>query len=344
MGNRDITWACSRCSATFSTRAGLAAHLTAAHGPNRSKSPPILGLAVRPSVSAVPAGPPAKGPRQADARSLRQPEADAPVVEVRQTPPVAASVPAKPSAKELPQPDASLERQPEPHERAADLARQPAPDAPVVEVRQTPPVAPAMPAKPSAMELPQPDAGLARRSAPDVPAASLARRPEPPAPVIAAREAPSVAPALQPARRSPSSDRRTLLWFAVAVLCVAAVGIGSVVRHQIAPALTRQPTPFTQLYFSDPDSLPKALRVSLPNRFSFTVVNREGHDSAYAYVVTLATSSGSSTVAEGRIDLRNGRGATIGVDVSPTRRATEYVVTVSLVGRAKMIRFRAASP
>lgn len=133
----------------------------------------------------------------------------------------------------------------------------------------------------------------------------------------------------------------------LAVLCVVVGGLGFAFRHEIAHgvafAMTSQPAPFTQLYFSDPNDLPTSLSLSRPNRFGFTVVNDEGSATTYSYVVTLASSNTSSTIARGRIRLGDNKAATTLVNVSPTRRATMYLITVKLVGRAEMIRFGGVS-
>jgi len=197
------------------------------------------------------------------------------------------------------------------------------------------PSVPTVPSETSAREPRQPDADLARQS-------------EPAATAVAAGEKPTAAPTLQDHRRIPTSALRTLRWVAVAVICIAAAAALGIafhhqIAHQIALAVTRQPTPFTELYFSNPQALPASLSRSAPNVFGFTVVNHEGHDTVYSYVVTLASSHGSSTIAEGRIDLTKNRGATRLVNVRPTRRSTEYLITVNLLGRTEMIRFRGVS-
>jgi hypothetical protein len=158
MGDRGITWACSSCGASFSTRAALTAHVAVVHGGHPSTNAPSHDL-VEPSVSAVPSETAAREPRQPD----------------------------------------------------ADLAGQSEPDA----------------------------TGLA------------------------AGEKSGAAPTLQPHRRIPTSTLRTLGWVAVAAICIAAPGLGIAfphqIAHQIALAVTRQPTPFTELYFSDPNGLPGSL-------------------------------------------------------------------------------------
>lgn len=107
--------------------------------------------------------------------------------------------------------------------------------------------------------------------------------------------------------------------------------------------MTRQPTPFTELYFSDAKSLPKSLSLSSPNPFRFTVVNHEGHDAVYSYAVTLASSHGVSTIAQGRIHLRSNNASTTIVNVRPIWGDTDYRVSVNLMGRTQSIWFRGAS-
>ena len=183
---------------------------------------------------------------------------------------------------------------------------------------------------------------------PRQPDADLALQSETEATAVAPGEMPTATPTPQPHRPIPTSAHRTLLWVAVVVICIAAAAALGIafphqIAHQIALSVTRQPTPYTELYFSDPQSLPASLSLSAPNLFGFTVVNHEGHDTVYSYVVTLASSYGSSTIAQGRIDLRNNMEATRLVNVRPTRRATEYWITVNLLGRIETIRFRGVS-
>jgi hypothetical protein len=147
---------------------------------------------------------------------------------------------------------------------------------------------------------------------------------------------------------TPTSPRRAPRWVALAaVFAVVAAGLGIAfphqIAHQIALAVTRQPTPFTELYFSDPNGLPKSLSLARPNVFRFTVVNHEGHDTIYSYVVTLSSSHGGSTIAQGRIQLKNNTSATRLINVHASRSETEYVTTVNLVGRTQVIRFRGVS-
>lgn len=135
-------------------------------------------------------------------------------------------------------------------------------------------------------------------------------------------------------------------WVAAAAVCIAVGGLVIVLPDQIGLARTSaplpSPEPFTELHFSESKAPPRLLSLSGPSVFGFTVVNHEGHDGAYSYVVTLADPHGSSTIAQGSVELRNDTAATRLVSVPPpARRGSEYLVTVSLQGRSEKIWFRA---
>jgi hypothetical protein len=136
-------------------------------------------------------------------------------------------------------------------------------------------------------------------------------------------------------------------WVALAAACTVAIALGIAfphqIAHQIALSTTREPTPFTELYFSDPNSLPRLLSISRPNIFGFTVVNHEGRSATYSYVVTLASSHGASSIAHGRVDVKDNEHDTIVISMGSIRRATQYSITVSLLGRSEAIWFRAVS-
>jgi len=148
-------------------------------------------------------------------------------------------------------------------------------------------------------------------------------------------------------RSRTASMLRLLRWVAVVAICIAAAGLGRAfphqIAHQIAISITRQPAPYTELYFSNPQALPTSLSLSRLNLFKFTIVNHEGHDTIYSYVVTLASSHGAATIARGRIDVGNGMKATRVVNVVPIRPATKYVVTTALRGRLETIHFAGVS-
>lgn len=134
-------------------------------------------------------------------------------------------------------------------------------------------------------------------------------------------------------------------WLILAALCVTVVGLAFAypreIRHQLAISFSRQPTPYTEFYFTNPRALPTFLSVSRPDSFSFTIVNHEGRARTYSYVVTLSSSQGTSTVGSGTIGVEDGRATTRVVDVGPAKRGLAYTVTVKLLGRSETIHFTA---
>lgn len=161
--------------------------------------------------------------------------------------------------------------------------------------------------------------------------------------------APATSQPTRPARsRSRAvSMRRLLRWAAAVVICIAVAGLVIAfphqIAHQIAISMTRQPEPYTELYFSNPQALPTTLSLSRPNLCIFTISNHEGHDTIYSYVVTLSSSHGAKTIARDRIDVGDNKKVTTAVNVVPPRRATKYVVTVTLPGRPETIHFSGIS-
>jgi hypothetical protein len=147
--------------------------------------------------------------------------------------------------------------------------------------------------------------------------------------------------------RVATGARRLWCWGAVTAACLAALGLGLVfpheIAHQLALSFTRQPTPYTELYFTDPQLLPASFSVPGPNSFRFTVVNHEGREYLYSYVVTVASSHGLSTVTRGTLDVVDGRSATAAVDFLTARRDTQYVVSVTVLRPLETIHFKGLS-
>jgi len=144
-----------------------------------------------------------------------------------------------------------------------------------------------------------------------------------------------------------SRARRSRTWAIASVACVAAAAVCFLfphqVVHQLAISFTRRVTPYTELYFTNPETLPARLGVPGPNQFEFTVVNHEGRQRVYPYVVTLSGPRGTSVVERGTIPLRNDSGAGRVVDVFAPARHTVYVITVLITGSLQTIHFKGYS-
>jgi hypothetical protein len=114
--------------------------------------------------------------------------------------------------------------------------------------------------------------------------------------------------------------------------------------HQIEISVIRQPTPYTQLFFSDPNAIPSRLRLDLPNRFAFTIVNDEGQSTLYRFTVLMNTAGSSATVANGSVRLDDGGTGTRTVALVPKNHGHRYLITVVLDGSGQSIHFYGETP
>jgi hypothetical protein len=144
------------------------------------------------------------------------------------------------------------------------------------------------------------------------------------------------------------SRKHRVALFAVAAVLVlgglTALAWGSAaVRRQISLSVTRQPTPFTELYFTDHTNLPAFLSTSYTNEFAFTIGNHEGEALSYPYVVTAKSSQATTTLATGTVKVDSGRSVRVPVSFLAPEPATQYVITVQLSGHPELIHFAATS-
>jgi hypothetical protein len=115
------------------------------------------------------------------------------------------------------------------------------------------------------------------------------------------------------------------------------------VRKQITESVARQPTAYTELYFTDHTNLPSFLSTSYANDFAFTIGNHQGRALSYPYVVTAGSGQGTTLVASGKVQVDSGRLVSTSVSFLAPAPATQYVITVQLSGRPEMIHFAATS-
>jgi hypothetical protein len=125
----------------------------------------------------------------------------------------------------------------------------------------------------------------------------------------------------------------------VLVLIGVSAALSKPFRHQLALSIVRQPTPYTQLYFPNPGTLPSELKVDHKNTFDFTVVNDENGAYHYTYTVTIADSRSHSVVSVKAVTIANGSSVTYPVTVVPKDRKAKYLITVALSGVNQSIHF-----
>jgi Protein of unknown function (DUF1616) len=126
---------------------------------------------------------------------------------------------------------------------------------------------------------------------------------------------------------------------AVLILIAAAAALSKHVRHELAISIVRQPTPYTQLYFTHPGTLPAKLKVGHKGTFEFTIVNDENQTYRYTYVVTLVDSKQHLVVSSETATVSSGQTATRSVTIAPAGSKSPYLVTVTLKGVNQSISF-----
>jgi hypothetical protein len=144
----------------------------------------------------------------------------------------------------------------------------------------------------------------------------------------------------------PATTRRTIRRLALAVCVLAAggataaiVGASPSLTNQVAESVSRRPAQFTELYFSAAATVPKQLSTSNPNGFGFTIANHEGRPMVYPYVVTAQSLKGTSIISQNTVTVIPGGLAQETVRFIPQYRATSYLFSVHLSGRAEIIHF-----
>jgi hypothetical protein len=129
-----------------------------------------------------------------------------------------------------------------------------------------------------------------------------------------------------------------------AILVFVASGAASLAfsgqaRHQLAISFVRQPTHYTELYFSADRPREELSGFDVTTvRIPFTVVNHEGRPTTYPYVVeVLDPHQVPIGQAEGSVEVPDGTAwtTTVGVDVSVSAQWT--ALEVSLVGRPERL-------
>ena len=124
----------------------------------------------------------------------------------------------------------------------------------------------------------------------------------------------------------------------ILILIAAAATLSKPFRHQLALSIVRQPTPYTQLYFPHPGTLPGKLKVDRKNTFQFAIVNDENRAVRYTYIV-LFDGSKSRHVSTATVTVSNGQTVTPSVTVVPRERKSKYQISVTLKGMNQSIHF-----
>jgi len=128
----------------------------------------------------------------------------------------------------------------------------------------------------------------------------------------------------------------TAALLAAFVVCV--IGPNEV-RQQLAYSFVRQPTPYTEIYFLQPEALPTETARPARSQFVFEIHNLEGRPMTYEYVTTRKTAAGVKSFGRGRLQVGAGHRAHKLVKVPPSTETGPFVVSVALLGRPESIDF-----
>jgi hypothetical protein len=152
------------------------------------------------------------------------------------------------------------------------------------------------------------------------------------------------APAPQPPNKPAWRIAAAVVLILIGILGLFAIFFPTQFKHQLDISVLRQPTSYTQLFFGDPAALPKKLEVDSVNKFSFTVINNQGHSAIYHYTVTITGAKVQKVAGQGSFTLGDSRSITRTVGVVPTARGIQYLVKVTLSGTADFIQFYSNTP
>jgi hypothetical protein len=127
----------------------------------------------------------------------------------------------------------------------------------------------------------------------------------------------------------------------LAIAFAAASFVSPWVRHEWTLSLQRQPTPYTQLGFTDAANLPVAGVPGDSIPISFVITNDEGRQVSYRYVVASGSGTKLTALSSGTRVLAAGASWGVGIAIVPkcAATATSCRVQVSLPEQNESIDF-----
>ena len=139
-------------------------------------------------------------------------------------------------------------------------------------------------------------------------------------------------PKKQSARLSAKAAKTLLYPLGVAALLATIVLVAYHERHTsfLIEATTRQPQPYTELYFTSPGKLPSITKIGQSLAVSFTLHNVEGRNVTYTYDINFTTADGRTTLLRHQqLSLANGRTAVATSPITiPTHTGREEISVV----------------
>jgi uncharacterized membrane protein len=147
----------------------------------------------------------------------------------------------------------------------------------------------------------------------------------------------------QATREGRKGEPPTRRWWPVLLPLVLVVIAASVYlpsgRHQWALSLSRQPTHYTVLAFSNAANLPAQTAISQPVTVSFAIGNREGRAEKYRYVLTQSPSKTASVLGQSTKSVAAGATWNVTTTIRPSCQSSPCRIQVSLPGHPEKIDF-----
>jgi uncharacterized membrane protein len=110
-------------------------------------------------------------------------------------------------------------------------------------------------------------------------------------------------------------------------------------RQAFVLATTKQPEPFTELYFNNTNNLPKLVQDRVAAHFSYEVVNREGRAASYSAEVTLVENGKSESLGKQKLILLDNQSANETVTFTAAKPHETLELIVALPGQNESIHF-----
>ena len=148
-------------------------------------------------------------------------------------------------------------------------------------------------------------------------------------------------PKEQPAKKSYIS--KVVLPIAASLILIPALWFG-VHTNAFKLATTRQPEPFTELYFVKPEALPRQIDAGKAYTQSFAIANHENQTVTYTYQVSVTDANGVKTDTPVKVNIASASTVTRSFTYTePTANQPDVLITVTLINKNQNIQFHVKS-
>jgi len=144
----------------------------------------------------------------------------------------------------------------------------------------------------------------------------------------------------------PDSKKSIKTWLVIAIAAIA-VGAGALyvathagdISRQLTLATSRQPEPFTELYFAEPQDIPQKAVVGQKLNISFVIKNHEAKDMAYTYRLYFTDAQNTTFFGDYQVDVPADRSQTITQEVTVPAGQGRGSLGVQLINKGQSVHF-----